>query len=299
MNRIDDQLDRASTAVRVQVDRISVRPPAMVARRQRRLRSATFALGLTALMMVVAVPAVLLNDAAVSTNPAEVPAETAPVSTDPAEIPAETGPPPVVQGETGPTPVFDTNDLGTSQPLNALSDLTRVNSIAERFVNAIAENEDAKILQITVLGETPNGAATLIVHAQLESSSGLIQMRCFVTEEGGGCAGDQANAAAENPDGLLPPGLLFQGLAYGVVGGDGVLAWEVPENTSVAVLTINGTSRWQTPVSRVAVFDSDLRDGDNIKLTALNRDGDILDTYSETAQNKSDPNGIPMTQPDD
>jgi len=273
---IDERLDRASSAVRTQVNRIPVRPPAHLVRRQRRLRNTTFASGLTALILVVAAPAVLLNDP--------------PPGTDAPTVPVVAATPPIVQGVAGPEPLFDTSDLGTSQPLTTLSDSTRINSIAEKV--------DGNVLQVTVLGQTPEGAAALIVHAELERDTGLIQERCFMTKDGGGCAGDSANTAAENPDGLLPPGLLTQGLVYGIVGDQGVLAWEVPEDTSVVVLTINETSTWQTPISRVAVFDTDLRDGDTIELTALNRNGDTLDTYRETARNESDPNGAPMTQPD-
>lgn len=271
---IDDRLDRASTAVRTQVNRVRVRPPVHVVRRQERLRSMTFAAGLAALVLVIAVPSFILGNA--------------PQATDSAAIsPADTAPP-IVQGETGPDPSFDTRNLGAAQSLTAVSDTTRIGSLVEKV--------DGEILQVTVLGQTPNGKTALIVHGQLERDSGLIQLRCFITDEGGACAGDSVNAASGNPDGLFPPGLLTHGLVYGIVGDEGVLAWEVPEDTSVVVLTINGTSTWQTPVSRVAVFDTDLSDGDTIELQALDRDGDVLDTYRETARNQSEPNALPMTQ---
>lgn len=273
---IDDRLDRASTAVRAQVNRVRVRPPVHVIRRQQRARGLAVSIGLAALILVIAVLSVLPGNA--------------PQAADSAAAPPVEAEPVIVQGESGPNLSFDTNNLGTAQPLRTLSDTTRIGSLADKV--------DGEILQITVLGQTLNGKAALIVHGQLERDSRLIQVRCFVTDEGGACAGDSVNGASGNPDGLFPPGLLTQGLVYGIVGDEGVLAWEVPEDTSVVVLTINGTSTWQTPVSRVAVFDTDLSDGDTIELQALNHDGTVLDTYREIASNQSEPNALPMTAPD-
>lgn len=187
--------------------------------------------------------------------------------------------PPIVQGAESPELAFDTSGLGDESPMTPVTDISRIMETS----SAALERE---IIRVTALGETPEGVLAIVIHAEGDSlNPGRGQFRCLATLLGASsCGGFEIESAAEMPGGLLlgEPGL---GPSYGVseVRSDSSMTWEVPSETSVATLTINGETIWQRPVSNVAVFVTELVYGDKFQLTAYDAAGAVLDKFSATA----------------
>ena len=177
--------------------------------------------------------------------------------------------PPIVQGSESVPPQFDISELGPQAPLAPSTDTTRILALASRG--------DRDIVRITILGETPEGHLALVVNSEdrAESHSEQFHYRCLTTELGGGCNGTQLENMAAYPDGYLPghPG----GAPTIAVGGEGFVGWEVPPETSVVTIEHNGDLRWQRPIADVAVFTTNLQQGDRLVLTALDFKGNYLD----------------------
>ncbi len=173
--------------------------------------------------------------------------------------------PTVVQGAQSPEPQFDTADLGTDVTLTPISDFTEVVDQAER-------SAQGEIIRITVLGTTPGGLNALVVHSEENNRVlGPMQLRCVQTDTGRSCGGTQLENLVDEPGGLIPP----EDRAHPTytIGGKADLTWEVPAETSVVMLTVNGERSWQRPVARVAVFDTELVDGDRFELTSFDATG--------------------------
>lgn len=82
---LDERLDRASTAVRSQVNRIPVRPPAEVVRHRRRSRHLTVAAGFAAILVLVFASSFVFNGGA--TDLAGQPANPVPAHTYTVDLP--------------------------------------------------------------------------------------------------------------------------------------------------------------------------------------------------------------------
>lgn len=63
---------------------------------------------------------------------------------------------------------------------------------------------------------------------------------------------------------------------YAIFDSNSGLTWDVEPETSVVTLTVNGETEWQRPVADVAVFVTSLVYGDDVELTALGAEGNIL-----------------------
>lgn len=259
---LDDQIRSNLNSVADTVPRSDSSPVDKIKRRgQMRRRNRYVGLGVVAVLVVTAT--VLLSSS--GTDEVFMADGEKLISTDP----------PILQGAESPEPEFDTSGLGDEAPLTPVSDITRIVTLASRHPNG-------ELLRITVVGETPDGVLALVVHSEDDNPDlGRLQMRCVTTEMGSSCAGTQIENVADFPGGLLPgePG---SGPTY-TVGGEGDLTWEVPSDTAVVALDLNGELRWQRPVADVAVFITHFADGDRFELTAYDADGNILDWVTRIA----------------
>lgn len=187
----------------------------------------------------------------------------------------------VVQGAASPEPQFDTTSLGVEQPLTPLIDIERIEAVVELHVGFAV---DPEVLRITTVGTTVGGQDTVILHLYETDrfSDRRLQLRC--TLPSGGCAGEFLDDPTFDPEQLLQPDPR-DGPSY-EVGGPGHVTWDAPPGTSVVVLTVNGDSVWQRPISGVAVFDTQLVDGDRFEVKALDENGVTLIDHVFTASNE-------------
>ena len=190
----------------------------------------------------------------------------------------------VVQGAPSPEPLFDTSGLGIEEPLSPITDAELAYELARPL------SEDDQHIRVTTIGTTVGGVHAAIQHVEEPGlSDGRIQTRCLLTIPGGAsCIGEDVEAVINEPGGLVQPGSSAEPDSYGV-GGPDVLMWDVPTGTSVVVLTVNGESVWQRPIADVAVFDTDLFDGDKFQVTALDQHGNILESFELVARGSVDP----------
>ncbi len=186
--------------------------------------------------------------------------------------------PTVVQGAPAVEPLFNAAELGEEAPLGRLTDLTEL-------VAQIQANNESDVFRITVIGVTGDGATAALLYAdKVNPDLGPLRLLCVWIDGASACGGTPIADLADQPGGL-PVGLQAEvvALTY-TTPGPSELAWgPLPEGTSVVVFTTNDTSVWQRPVGGVAVFDTDLRDGDVFVLTALDADGDTMVRQSTTA----------------
>jgi hypothetical protein len=187
----------------------------------------------------------------------------------------------VVLGAEAPEPEFNTSDLGDDVTLTPITDIATILGLAEQAA-------DGEITRVTVVGETPEGIDALVVHSEQDDPDfGRIQTRCVITEVGASCDGTQIENVVDQPGGLLPPEPgRTHGYSVDSIGGRGDLAWEVPGETSVVMLSINGETRWQRPIANVAIFITNFRDGDRFELTAFDVQGNVLDRVSQVVRLK-------------
>ncbi|MEE9178508.1 MAG: hypothetical protein V3U46_08770 [Acidimicrobiia bacterium] len=185
----------------------------------------------------------------------------------------------VVQGAPSPEPLFDTSGLGIEEPLSPITDAELALELARSF------SEDTQIIRVTTIGTTVSGVNAIIQYSEASGlSHGGVQFRCLLTFPGGAsCIGEDLDAVINEPGGLVQPGSSAEPDSYGV-GGSHQLMWDVPSGTSVVVLTVNGESVWHGPIADVAVFDTDLFDGDQFQVTALDQHGNILESFELVAR---------------
>jgi hypothetical protein len=193
--------------------------------------------------------------------------------------------PPIVQGAESPEPAFDTGGFGNEVPLAQVADTSRIMAA----LDPAAAGDLGEIVRITILGETPEGVLALIVHAEGEDLRGNpIQLRCQTTTLGGTqtCSGSRPEDFVDMPGGLMPaqPGGGPNFTVGEAPASADTMTWEVPAETSVVTLTVNGETRWQRPVAGVAVFITDLVYGDRFELIAYDPQGDILDSVARIGQ---------------
>ncbi len=177
--------------------------------------------------------------------------------------------------------MFDTTNLGMEAPLTPLTDSTRALAVSGPV--GLGASEDREIIRVTTIGTTVDGVDSVILHANETDARGRRhQIRCIIAG-GASCGGESIEDAANEPNGLLQPTSPNEPSIYGVGGAD-VLAWDVPPGTSVIVMTVNGKAVWQRPIAGVAVFDTDLFDGDQLQIVALDRQGTILASFELIAR---------------
>lgn len=260
---VDDQIRRNLNFVADTVPRSESSPVDLI-KKKGQMRRRNRYVGLGALMVLVVAGALLLSNSGGTEQIFVAKGETL-IWTDP----------PIVQGAESPKSQVDASGLGDEAPLTPVSDIDRIMDLASSHPNG-------EIARITVLGETPEGVLAIVVHSEtIDRDLGRMQMRCVATEMGASCSGTQIENVADQPGGLLPPEP-GSGPTY-TVGGEGDLTWEVPPDTAVVGLDLNGELRWQRPVADVAVFITDFTDGDRFELTAYDAHGNTLDRVSRVA----------------
>lgn len=196
------------------------------------------------------------------------------------EVLLSTDPVVVVQGAASPEPQFDTSTLGVEQPLTPLTDVARIESVIDLHVGFAV---DPEVLRVTTVGTTVGGQDTVILHLYetYDFSGRRLQNRCIIPS--GGCGGEFLDDPTFDPEQLLQPDPR-DGPTYGV-GGPAHLTWDAPPGTSVVVLTVNGDPVWQRPIGGVAVFDTQLVDGDRFEIKALDENGITLIDHTFMARN--------------
>jgi hypothetical protein len=197
--------------------------------------------------------------------------------------------PPIVQGAESPEPAFDTSGLGDEVALTPVTDTSRILETATGTLG----DYPSELVRITVLGETPEWVLAVVVHNEVGPDfGGRMQLRCLTASLGGAtCEGVEFEDLGDMPGGLLPADP-DSGPVYSVGEriSNAILTWEVPAETSVVTLTVNGQTRWQRPVAQVAVFITDLTSGERFELTAYDSQGSILNLFRDVAS-LIDPNG--------
>lgn len=185
--------------------------------------------------------------------------------------------PPIVQGAVSPPPEFDTSQLGDEQLLAPVTDVSRI-------VAHLPDDATGELLRVTVLGETPEGMLALVAHFRSRSTHDPLQLRCVIVEDLYSCGGGLDSDVGDDLGGLAP-GKPDAGPFYAVGGGQVAagLSWDVPADTSVVTIDINGESRWQGPVSQVAVFSTNLQVGDDLELIAYDSEGRVINEFAMTA----------------
>ncbi len=182
--------------------------------------------------------------------------------------------PTVVQGAPAVEARFDTAELGEEAPLGTVTDVAGL-------VSRIGEIHEGDVFRITVIGITGDGATAALVLTDtangVDPSGRVLRLLCIWIDEISACGGAPAESLAGQSGGF-PGGELAPSLALSFDHpGPSELGWgSLPEGTSVVVLGVNGISRWQLPVGGVAVFDTDLLDGDEFVMTALDADGNTI-----------------------
>lgn len=202
------------------------------------------------------------------------------VSVADGEVLLSTDPDVVVQGAVSPVPQFDTSELGVEQPMTPLTDIGRIEAVVDVYVEHAV---DPEVLRITTVGTTVGGQDTVILHLYETDrfSDRRLQLRC--TLPSGGCLGEFLDPTVD-PDQLLQPDPRNEP-SY-EVGGPGHVTWDAPPGTFVVVLSVNGDPVWQRPISGVAVFDTQLVDGDRFEIKALDENGVTLINHMFTARNE-------------
>lgn len=187
--------------------------------------------------------------------------------------------PVVVRGAASPEPQFDTSGLGIEEPLSPLMDIAKALEVVR------IETEDGQLIRVTTIGTTVGGHDAIVLHYEGTVFSGRrLQLRCLLTSPGGGsCGGHDLQNVINEPGGLVQPESPTEPNSY-EVGVPGVLMWDAPPGTSIVVLTVNGEPKWQRPIGGVAVFDTNLVDGDRFTLAALDEYGDDLRSFAITAR---------------
>ncbi len=181
----------------------------------------------------------------------------------------------VVQGAPAAEARFNVAELGEEAMLGPVTDITMLVSQVERMTMG-------DVLRITVIGVTGDGATVALVLAKgMRPDVGPLRLSCVWRDDWSSvCSWDLIEEIPSGPGGLPTPD--HPSTAYGI--GPSTLYWEpAPEGTSVVVFTSNDTSKWQRPIGGVAVFDTDLRDGDEFLLTALDADGNTIGGQFMTA----------------
>lgn len=168
--------------------------------------------------------------------------------------------PTIIQGSQSPHPSFDPAELGVEVPITPTTDVQSIVDLA----TTLQTDDLGEVLNITALGETPEGVLALIVHTDGEHS------RCLVTTLGGAQTCRDLPAAPE----------MGANYTVGEAPTESSLTWDVEPETSVVTLTVNGETEWQRPVADVAVFATSLVYGDDVELTALGAEGNILASIS-------------------
>lgn len=186
--------------------------------------------------------------------------------------------PPIVQGAESPPPEFDTSQLGEEQLLAPVTDVRRI-------VAHLPDDATGELLRATVLGETPEGMLALVAHYRARSTHERLQLRCVIVEDLYSCGTGDLDTDVGDQQGGLASGQPDDGPVYAVGSGQiaAGLSWDVPVETSVVTIDIDGESRWQRPVSQVAVFATNLQVGDDLELIAYDSEGRVMNEFTMTA----------------
>lgn len=176
--------------------------------------------------------------------------------------------PTVVIGAQSPEPRFDTSELGEEVTLDPIMDVSRIIGRA-----ADTAYPDAEMIKVTVLGTTPQGIEALVVYTIHDSE----QERFTLVGDNSSGISVPLDDLTDAPYGLAPR------IPYDQIGpsissareSHSVVQWDVPPDTSVVVMNIEGETKWQRPTDATVIFELKGPASD-VELTALDSTGQVL-----------------------
>jgi hypothetical protein len=157
----------------------------------------------------------------------------------------------VVGGASSPNPDFDPSTLGVA---NELADIEDAALIVDQLVGSstLRYGTEASLVKVTVVGVTKGGSIAAILRTPYAT--------CLYVST-------PSASVCRTVGSKDMPGVNSLGLA-------GTITWSpLPEGTSVVTLEYGDVTLWQQPVGGVAIFDTEMNDGDQFTLTALDADG--------------------------
>ncbi len=218
----------------------------------------------------------------------------------PGEILLNTAPV-VVQAASAPEPLFDTSTLGQQVPLSPITDIAalidQITSTRFNVVSQLAEKDEIEILRITAVGSVAGDMLVALVYLDaVHPDNGPTRWRCRLVTHSQQCGGDLIEDLLDQPGALPDLGNVEPSASY-TPDRAGDLIWEpLADDTSVVVFTTAQGSLWQRPVGGLAVFPTDLADGELFELAALDSNGNVLivQTFNDPANKQT----YPQTAPD-
>lgn len=163
--------------------------------------------------------------------------------------------PPVVGGASGPVPQFDTSSLGTERQLREIDDIRAT-------ADQMETQTRGRLLKVTVVGMTELGSMA----AFIDSSN----LPCIWIDARSGKSCSVVTSSSDMPI------TITRGLS-------GTIAWgPLPSEVSAVVLEYGGMKLWQRPVAGIGLFDTDMSEGEDYVLTAIDPSGEPILTETAT-----------------
>ena len=201
-------------------------------------------LGVSTLRWVTAMAAVLVL---VGTIWIQVSVEP-PFDVEPGEVVLSVDPP-VVAGAPAPAPRFETSSLGIEQPLREIDGI-----LAK--ADLMGAHGRGELLKLTAVGMTELGSMAALVDSS--------HLGCIWID---GQSGEWCRVIEGSSD---MPAVISRGLS-------GTIAWgPLPSEVSTVVLEYGDMRFWQRPVAGIALFETEMREGDDYALIGLDSRGETV-----------------------
>lgn len=203
----------------------------------------------------------------------------------------------VVVSAIGPSPAFDTGSLGTELEFEVVDSFdAEVAGLVERSNFGLSSSET--ITKITLVGRIDGDPWIAVIRdgpnddaVGGEPLDANLRSRTLLSAEVGGYGmGDIV--PRDGLDLIAPPTADEPAIAAGAsyASPTGWLNWDLlPPDTAVATFADSDTRYWMRPRAGVAVFPAQFDNGETFTIQALNADGELLRSHSETVRYESDP----------
>ena len=157
--------------------------------------------------------------------------------------------PPIVAGAPSPAPRFDTNSLGVEQPLREIEGVLPI-------ADLVGAHGRGELLKMTAVGMTELGSMAAFVDSS--------HLPCIWID---GQSGEWCRVIEDSSE---VPAPISRGLA-------GTIAWgPLPSEVSAVVLEYGDMRFWQRPVAGVALFETEMSEGEDYALIAIDSRGETV-----------------------